>query len=36
MEKHWLEDYALGEKLVSPARTITESDVHAFAALTGD
>lgn len=36
MEKRWLEDYALGEKLVSPARTITESDVHAFAALSGD
>ena len=36
MEKHWLEDYAVGETLVSPARTLTESDVHAFAALTGD
>jgi acyl dehydratase len=36
MEKRWLEDYAVGEKLVSPARTLTESDVHAFAALTGD
>ena len=36
MEKRWLEDYAVGEKLVSPARTITEADVHAFAALTGD
>jgi acyl dehydratase len=36
VEKRWLEDYAVGEKLVSPARTLTESDVHAFAALTGD
>jgi acyl dehydratase len=36
VEKRWLEDYAVGEKMVSPARTITESDVHAFAALTGD
>jgi 3-hydroxybutyryl-CoA dehydratase len=36
LEKRWLEDYAVGEKLVSPARTITEADVHAFAALTGD
>jgi acyl dehydratase len=36
MEKRFLEDYAVGEKLVSPGRTITEADVHAFAALTGD
>jgi len=36
LEKRWLEDYAVGERIVSPARTITEADVHAFAALTGD
>jgi 3-hydroxybutyryl-CoA dehydratase len=36
MEKTYMEDYAVGEVLVSPARTITESDIHAFASLTGD
>lgn len=36
MEKEYMEDYAVGEKLVSPGRTITESDIHAFAAFTGD
>jgi acyl dehydratase len=36
VEKLYLEDYAVGEKLVSPGRTITEADIHAFAALTGD
>jgi acyl dehydratase len=36
VEKRYLEDYAVGEKLVSPGRTITEADVVAFAALTGD
>jgi acyl dehydratase len=36
MEKCFLEDYALGERLVSPGRTITEADIHAFAALSGD
>jgi acyl dehydratase len=35
-EKHYLEDYAVGETLISPARTITESDVVTFAGLTGD
>lgn len=36
MEKVYMEDYTVGEKLVSPARTITESDIHTFAGLTGD
>ncbi len=36
MEKAWLEDYQLGERFSTPARTITEADVVAFAALTGD
>ena len=36
MEKNYFEDYQVGEKIVSPARTITESDIHSFASLTGD
>lgn len=36
VEKTYLEDYGIGERFVSPARTITESDIHSFAALTGD
>jgi acyl dehydratase len=36
MEKLWFEDYQVGEKLVSPGRTITEADVVGFAGLTGD
>jgi 3-hydroxybutyryl-CoA dehydratase len=35
-DKEYLEDYRVGETLVSPARTITESDVLAYAGLTGD
>ena len=35
-ERHYLEDYELGEVFVSPARTITETDVVLFASLTGD
>ena len=34
--KEYLEDYQVGDTLISPARTITESDVVAFAGLTGD
>lgn len=30
------EDYTLGERLVSPARTITEADIVNFAMITGD
>lgn len=36
MEKDWLDDYRVGERFTTPARTITEADVVAFAALTGD
>jgi 3-hydroxybutyryl-CoA dehydratase len=35
-DKSFLEDYQIGEKLVSPARTITETDIVEFAGLTGD
>ncbi len=35
-EREYLEDYEIGEVFVSPARTITEADVVAFASLTGD
>ncbi|MCX6067117.1 MAG: MaoC/PaaZ C-terminal domain-containing protein [Chloroflexi bacterium] len=36
MEKLYFEDYTLGERFVSPARTITEADIINFASLTGD
>lgn len=36
MEKLYFEDYTIGEKFISPGRTITESDIHMYAALTGD
>ncbi len=36
MEKVYMEDYSVGERFVSPARTMLESDIHAFASLTGD
>jgi len=36
MERTYLEDYAVGDTFVSPARTITETDVITFAGLTGD
>ena len=32
----YLDDYVLGEKMVSPARTVTEADIIAFAGITGD
>ena len=35
-DKEFLEDYAVGETLISPARTLTESDVLTYAGLTGD
>lgn len=35
-ERHYLEDYEVGEVFTSPARTITETDVVLFASLTGD
>jgi acyl dehydratase len=36
MEKIYLEDYQVGEKLISPGRTMTEADITNFAGLTGD
>ncbi|MCA9423011.1 MAG: hypothetical protein KC592_18470 [Nitrospira sp.] len=35
-EREYLEDYSIGETLVSPARTITETDFVNFAMITGD
>ncbi|HOI75441.1 MAG TPA: MaoC/PaaZ C-terminal domain-containing protein [Syntrophales bacterium] len=35
-EYEYLDDYVLGEKMVSPARTVTEADIVTFAGLTGD
>ena len=36
MEKIYFEDCQVGNRVVAPARTITESDLVQFAALTGD
>jgi 3-hydroxybutyryl-CoA dehydratase len=36
MEKTYLEDYTVGEKMVTPGRTITETDIVMFSAFTGD
>lgn len=36
MVKIHFEDYEAGEKLISPGRTITETDIVMFSALTGD
>jgi 3-hydroxybutyryl-CoA dehydratase len=36
MEKLFLEDYEVGEVFVTPARTLTETDIVNFAGLTGD
>lgn len=36
MEKSYWEDYKIGEQIVTPARTITETDLVQFSALTGD
>lgn len=35
-EHEYMEDYTVGEKMVSPARTITEADIVNFAMITGD
>lgn len=32
----WFDDFEIGQERISPARTITESDVYLFAGLTGD
>ena len=36
MDKDFFEDFTVGETMTTPGRTITEADIHAFAALTGD
>lgn len=36
MIKNYFEDYYLGDLFVSPGRTITETDIVLFSALTGD
>ena len=36
MDKSYWEDFEIGEKIVSPGRTITEADLVMFAAFTGD
>jgi len=35
-EYEYIDDYVVGEKFISPARTITETDIVLFAGLTGD
>lgn len=35
-EYRYLDDYTIGERMVSPARTITETDIVNFAGITGD
>jgi len=35
-QKGYLEDFKVGEKAVSPGRTITEADIVMFAGLSGD
>lgn len=35
-QKAFFEDFKLGEKAVSPGRTVTETDIVMFAALSGD
>jgi len=36
MDKEYFEDYKIGEKFLSPARTVTEADIVLFAAVSGD
>lgn len=36
MEKDYFEDYHIGERFISPARTVTEADIVTYASLTGD
>ena len=35
-EYEYLDDYSIGEKIISPARTITETDIINFSGFTGD
>jgi len=36
MEKEFFEDYRVGERFISPARTVTETDIVMFSAISGD
>jgi acyl dehydratase len=36
VERSYLEDFKVGEKAVSPGRTITEADIVMFAGISGD
>lgn len=36
MARGFFEDYKIGEKRTTPARTVTETDIVSFAGLTGD
>lgn len=36
MERTYMEDFEIGEKVVTPGRTMTEADIVNFASLTGD
>ncbi|MGQ9624184.1 MAG: MaoC/PaaZ C-terminal domain-containing protein [Candidatus Bathycorpusculaceae bacterium] len=36
VERSYLEDYKVGEKAISPGRTITEADIVMFAGISGD
>ena len=36
MPRAYFEDFEIGDRRETPARTMTEADIHAFAALTGD
>jgi 3-hydroxybutyryl-CoA dehydratase len=36
MEKTFFEDYEIGEKFITPGRTITETDIINFCGLSGD
>jgi acyl dehydratase len=35
-EKSYLEDFKVGDKAVSPGRTVTEADIVMFAGISGD
>jgi len=35
-EKSYLEDFKVGEKAISPGRTVTEADIVMFAGISGD
>jgi acyl dehydratase len=36
VKRSFYEDYAVGDQVITPARTVTEADVAMFAALSGD